>query len=88
MRLLRHEHRRHELAEGVYDYYCMPHEQAGMVGRLIVGRPGGPGSLGFDYFKAEGKDWVLVPEAAQKAFPPIGQILREKVVRSALDFSK
>jgi plastocyanin len=74
--------------EGVYDYYCMPHEQAGMVGRLIVGRPGGAGGLAFDYFKAEGKDWAPVPEAAQKAFPPIEKIIREKVVRSPLDFSK
>jgi plastocyanin len=31
-------------AEGVYDYYCMPHEQAGMVGRIVVGRPHGPGT--------------------------------------------
>lgn len=23
---------------GVYDYYCIPHEQAGMVGRLVVGK--------------------------------------------------
>jgi plastocyanin len=31
-------------AEGVYDYFCAPHEVAGMVGRIIVGRPGGPGT--------------------------------------------
>lgn len=23
---------------GVYDYFCIPHEQAGMVGRIVVGR--------------------------------------------------
>lgn len=74
--------------EGVYDYYCAPHEMAGMVGRLIVGKPIGPGSLPFDYFKAEGKDWASAPEAAQKAFPPIEVIMRERVVRSPLDFSK
>ena len=74
--------------EGVYDYYCMPHEQAGMVGRIIVGRPGGPGSLGFDYFKAQGKDWTPVPEAARRAFPPVEEIMRERAVRSPLDFSK
>lgn len=28
---------------GVYDYYCQPHEMAGMVGRIVVGRPGDPG---------------------------------------------
>ena len=25
--------------EGVYDYFCKPHEHAGMVGRIVVGRP-------------------------------------------------
>lgn len=28
---------------GVYDYYCIPHEMAGMVGRIVVGQPGDPG---------------------------------------------
>ena len=27
--------------EGVYDYFCQPHYNFGMVGRIIVGRPGG-----------------------------------------------
>lgn len=25
--------------EGVYDYFCLPHEMAGMAGRIIVGTP-------------------------------------------------
>ena len=33
---------------GVYDYFCAPHEVGGMVGRLIVGQPDGPGSEPFD----------------------------------------
>jgi plastocyanin len=28
--------------EGTYDYYCIPHRNAGMVGRIVVGTPGGP----------------------------------------------
>ena len=28
---------------GVYDFYCIPHEQAGMVGRIVVGMPGDKG---------------------------------------------
>jgi plastocyanin len=28
--------------EGVYDYFCIPHEKGGMVGRIVVGRPVGP----------------------------------------------
>ncbi len=73
--------------EGIYDYFCVPHEMAGMVGRLIVGSPTGPGSLPFDYFKAQGRRWQPVPAAAQKAFPAIAAIMQQKVVRSTLNFS-
>jgi hypothetical protein len=27
---------------GTYDYYCTPHQSMGMVGRIVVGEPGGP----------------------------------------------
>lgn len=33
----------------VYDYYRAPQEAAGMVGRIIVGEPLGPGGESFDY---------------------------------------
>ena len=29
-------------APGTYDYYCIPHQSMGMVGRIVVGQPGGP----------------------------------------------
>ncbi len=69
--------------EGVYDYYCIPHEMAGMVGRIIVGKPAGPGSMPFDYYRGRPGtgNWKPVPEAAQKAFPSIERIMREKIVR-------
>jgi plastocyanin len=68
--------------EGVYDYYCIPHEMAGMVGRIIVGKPGGPGTLPYDYFRGRPgtAGWKPVPDAAQKEFPSIERIMREKVV--------
>lgn len=60
---------------GVHDLYCQPHEHAGMVARIVVGRPGqdpgwqdpaaGPGDL---------------PEAALAAFPPIHAILEQGTV--------
>lgn len=28
--------------EGTYDYFCVPHKSFGMVGRVVVGDPGGP----------------------------------------------
>lgn len=71
--------------EGVYDYYCMPHEQAGMVGRIIVGRPAGPGALPFDYFAGRpgAAGWKPVPPAARQAFPSVQRIMKEGVVRRA-----
>jgi len=68
--------------EGVYDYYCLPHEQAGMVGRIVVGRPRGPGAP-FDYFQARPGTtrWKPVPEAARTAFPSVEQIMKLRVVR-------
>ena len=69
--------------EGVYDYYCGPHEAAGMVGRLVVGRPSGPGTLPFDYFKNRpgGAAWKSVPEAAQAALPSVAAIMAHGIVR-------
>jgi plastocyanin len=63
---------------GVYDYYCAPHEAAGMVGRLIVGQPIGPGSQPFDWYlgRPEAKDWVAVPAAARAVFPAVAEIMR------------
>jgi plastocyanin len=72
--------------EGVYDYYCLPHEEAGMVGRIIVGKPGGPGALPFDYFKRKAgtSAWKPVPVAAQQAFPSVAMIMKNKIVRRAV----
>ena len=67
---------------GVYDFFCMPHEAAGMVGRIVVGRSGGPGALPFDYYKGRAgtADWLPVPEAAQQNFPAVERIVRERMV--------
>jgi plastocyanin len=70
---------------GVYDYFCAPHEAAGMVGRLVVGRPAGPGTLPFDYFKGQPgtEAWKPVPRPAQAAFPSVDAIMRHRVVMKA-----
>lgn len=54
---------------GVYDYYCIPHEMAAMVGRIIVGRPGDPGWEG----AAPATDDVSAEVLA--ALPPVEEIL-------------
>ncbi len=62
---------------GVYDYYCAPHEHAGMVGRIVVGsRPpqGWPAPE-----NAPGTEGAL-PDAALAAFPSVEDIVREGVI--------
>lgn len=68
---------------GVYDYYCAPHEYGGMVGRIIVSDPSGPGALAFDYFGtlAPVPDWQEVPDLARANFPSIRDIMANGVVR-------
>ena len=69
--------------EGVYDYFCLPHEAGGMVGRIVVGRPGGPGALPFDYFVGGPgtAGWQPVPRAARRAFPSVETILKQRMVQ-------
>ena len=65
--------------EGVYDYYCVPHEHAGMVGRIVVGAPaavdagGGTPEAGL----------TPLPEAALNGFPPVEEIIARGVVHGS-----
>lgn len=59
---------------GVYDYYCVPHEQAGMVGRIVVGAATGE--------VTPSADGEPPPPAALAAFPPVEEIVRRGVVRA------
>ncbi len=70
---------------GVYDYYCMPHESAGMVGRIVVGRADGPGAEPFDYWvgRPGTEGWRPVPETARSAFPSVERILTDRRVHPA-----
>ncbi|MGH8621658.1 MAG: plastocyanin/azurin family copper-binding protein, partial [Burkholderiales bacterium] len=70
---------------GVYDYYCLPHEAAGMVGRIVVGSVVGPGAEPFDYWVGRpGTDgWRNVPDPARATFPSVARILAERRVHPA-----
>lgn len=61
---------------GVYDYYCVPHEQAGMVGRIIVGEP--QAHDGWMEAVAAGSG---LPDEALKAFPTVEEIMAKRTVR-------
>jgi plastocyanin len=68
---------------GVYDYYCLPHEAAGMVGRIVVGTPHGPAAEPFDHPGGTpgANGWRPVPDAARSTFPSVARILAERRVR-------
>ena len=70
-------------APGVYDYYCVPHEAAGMVGRIVVGRRAGPGAQPFDYWMGRPgtERWKHVPDAARRNLPSVSRIVAERRVR-------
>ncbi len=51
---------------GIYDYFCVPHEEAGMVGRIVVGPPSGVAAASPD----------TLPEAARGILPPVEDIVR------------
>ena len=59
---------------GVYDYYCIPHEMAGMVGRFVVGEPP-------QHWVETASSDAGLPEAALQAFPSVEEIMRKGVVR-------
>jgi plastocyanin len=67
-------------AEGVYDFFCVPHEHAGMVGRIIVGQPDRSPADTLSVQTAGGEP---IPEIALRAFPSIDEIMRRGVIRRA-----
>ena len=56
--------------EGTYDYFCMPHEEAGMVGRIVVGRPDA------------GRAPASLPDAALALLPAPEDIVRLRIVHA------
>ena len=64
--------------EGVYDFFCVPHEHAGMVGRIIVGQPDRSPAADPSGHAAGGEP---IPEIALRAFPSVAEIMRRGIVR-------
>ena len=62
--------------EGTYDYYCELQESLGMVGRIIVGKPGGPGEKPPGYGNREGRS-VMYPDAERL----LAYLKSEEIVR-------
>lgn len=55
---------------GVYDYFCIPHEQAGMAGRIVVGQPDGTTVSEWDNDQA-------LPAAVLAQLPDVSAILEQ-----------
>ena len=60
-------------APGVYDYYCRPHEMAGMIGRIVVGDASAEPT-----YSGRGEP---PPEVALAALPPVARIMAEGAIR-------
>jgi plastocyanin len=60
---------------GVYDYYCLPHEMAAMVGRVVVGTPG---DVGWDHSTEDDDD---VSDQVLAVLPPVDKVIAEGAVR-------
>lgn len=52
--------------EGTYDYFSRYEEWAGMFGRIVVGKPGGPGEKPWGYGNVDGRR-VVPPKVAERA---------------------
>jgi plastocyanin len=63
--------------EGVYDYYCVPHEHAGMVGRIVVGTP----HVGETKTTPDDETLFPLPDVALNGFPPVEEIMERGLVR-------
>ena len=66
--------------EGTYDYYSRRHEVIGMVGRIVVGRPGGPGEKPFGYGSREGRAPIYKEVEKVFEFARSEEIVRENVI--------
>ena len=67
--------------EGTYDYFSLHHEPLGMVGRIVVGRPGGPAETNSPgYGGREGRTPVFPAQAKLLEFLSSQDIAAKKTV--------
>ena len=70
--------------EGTYDYFSKHHEGAGLLGRIVVGSPGGPGERDPRYGGAEGSSPIY-----RQSMTVFGEIdSREIVEKKSVAFPK
>ena len=73
--------------EGTYDYFSRDQEIMGMVGRIVVGKPGGPAEkYKPGYGGREGRAVVFPREIEMFGFCPSEQIVAKKTIRYPKDY--
>jgi plastocyanin len=72
-------------AEGTYDYFSKYQEVLGMVGRIVVGRPGGPGEKPWGYGGAEGRNPIYKSILKTAALLDSQEIIQKKIVPFPFD---
>jgi plastocyanin len=71
--------------EGTYDYFSKNHLGMGVVGRIIVGRPGGPGEMPPRYGGAQGRAPIYPRAMPVFEFLDSQEIVRQKTVSFPTD---
>ena len=66
--------------EGTYDYFSITHESIGMVGRVVVGRPGGPAEQAPGYGARDGRAPMYPASAVILNACPSQQIVEKKSI--------
>ncbi len=71
--------------EGTYDYYSHTHEYLGMVGRIVVAQPGGPGEQPPGYGNRQGRAVMYRDPKLLLEYLKSDEIVRKKRVQAPLD---
>ena len=67
--------------EGTYDYFSRNHEILGMVGRIVVGRPGGPAEKPLGYGGREGRTPTFPRAKEVLEFVSSQEVVEKKLIR-------
>ncbi len=67
--------------EGTYDYFSRNHEILGLVGRIVVGRPGGPAEKPLGYGGREGRTPTFPRAKEVLEFVSSQEVVEKKLIR-------
>lgn len=67
--------------EGTYDYFSKYHENVGMIGRIVVGKPGGPGEKPWGYGNKEGRRPIFPAVLERAKLLDSNEIVSKKAIR-------